>query len=227
MIKDRRFALVFRIVAFIVAVAGLLDMMGVFRGEVHFAALAFYTMQSNILVIVLLGMLIVRTAMGLREGVKGSAGYFARFEMICAIDIMLTLLVFWILLAPTLFSMVGGFSMWTFDNLAVHLFTPLLCLLDYILFTQPRHLKYRDVYYVSIFPIAYLIGTSIAGLLGYVYMTASDGNPMRFPYFFYDFDRIGATAFIYIGILILFFLFVGHVFYFIDRKVRKQQKTEN
>jgi len=221
MIKDRRIALIFRIAAFIIAVTGFLDMMGVFRGEMYFAALAFYTMQSNILVIVLFGMLIVRTAMGLRDGVKGSAGYFARFEMICSIDIMLTLLVFWILLAPTLFSMVGGFSMWTFENLAVHLFTPLLCLLDYILFTQPRHLKYKDVYFVNIFPITYLIGTSIAGLLGYVYMMASDGKPMRFPYFFYDFDRIGGAAFLYIGALILFFLIVGHVFYFIDQKVRK------
>jgi len=221
MIKDRRIALIFRVAAFIIAVTGFLDMMGVFRGEAHFAALAFYTMQSNILVIALFGMLIVRTVMGLRDGSKGNAGYFARFEMICAIDIMLTLLVFWILLAPTLFSMVGGFSMWTFDNLAVHAFTPLLCLLDYILFTQPGHLKYRDIYYVCIFPIAYLIGTSIVGLLGYVFMTASDGNPMRFPYFFYDFDRIGAMAFVYIGALILFFLIIGHVFYFIDKKVRK------
>jgi len=81
MIKNKRFALVFRIAAFIIAIAGLLDMMGAFRGEMHFATLAFYTMQSNILAIVLFGMLIIRTAMGLREGNKGSAGYFARFEM--------------------------------------------------------------------------------------------------------------------------------------------------
>ena len=181
MIKDRRIALMFRSSAFIVAIIGLLAMMGVFRGEMHFATLAFYTMQSNVLAIVLFGMLIVRTIIGLSEGNKGNAGYFARFEMVCVINIMLTLLVFWILLAPTMFSMVGGFDMWSFDNLAVHLYTPLLCLFDYILFTQPKHLKYRDIYYILIFPIGYLIGTSIAGLSGYVYMTASDGNPMRFP----------------------------------------------
>jgi len=220
MIQDRRFALIFRVAAFGIAITGLLAMMGALKGEIHFGALAFYTMQSNILAIILFGMLVVRTAIGLREGNKGSVGYYARFEMICTIDIMLTLLVFWILLAPTLFSMVGEFSMWSFDNLAVHLFTPLLCLVDYILFSPPRHLKYRDVYYVCIFPIVYLIGTSIAGLLGYVYMIASDGSPMRFPYFFYDFDRIGAVAFIYIGALILFFLIIGHVFYFIDKKRR-------
>jgi len=181
MVKDKRIALLFRSSAFIVAVIGLLAMMGVFKGEMHFATLAFYTMQSNVLAIVLFGMLIVRTIIGLSEGNKGNAGYFARFEMVCVINIMLTLFVFWILLAPTMFSMVGGFDMWSFDNLAVHLYTPLLCLFDYILFTQPKHLKYRDIYYILIFPLGYLTGTSIAGLLGYVYMTASDGNPMRFP----------------------------------------------
>jgi len=227
MIKDKRIALIFRSAAFIIATTGLLAMMGAFKGELHFQSLAFYTMQSNILAIVLFGMLIVRTAIGLRDGNKGNAGYFARFEMICVIDIMLTLIVFWILLAPTLFSMVGEFSMWSFDNLAVHAFTPLLCLLDYILFTQPKHLKYRDVYYVVIFPIAYLIGTSIAGLMGYVYMTASDGKPMRFPYFFYDFDRIGAVSFLYIGALIVFFLIISHIFYFIDQKIRKPYTLKN
>jgi len=194
-------------------------MVGVFRGELHLEALAFYTMQSNILAIVLFGMLTIRTAIGLRDGIKGNAGYFARFEMICSIDIMLTLLVFWILLAPTLFTMTGEFSLWSFDNLAVHAITPLLCLVDYILFSQPRHLKYRDVYFVCIFPVAYLIGTSIAGLMGYVYMISpTDGGPMHFPYFFYDFERIGSTAFLYIGVLILFFIIIGHTFYYIDKK---------
>jgi len=42
----------------------------------------FYTMQSNILVILLFAMLTVRTATGLRYGETGSAGYFARFDRI-------------------------------------------------------------------------------------------------------------------------------------------------
>ena len=226
MIKNLTIAFIFRVIAFIIAVAGLLAMLGAFRGEIHLEALAFYTMQSNILAIVLFGMLIVRTIIGLRENKDGNAGYFARFEMVCTINILLTLVVFWTLLAPTLFSMPGEYSMWSFDNLAVHAITPLLCLVDYILFTQPGHLKYRDVYYVCIFPIAYLIGTSIAGLLGYVFMISpTDGKPMHFPYFFYDFERIGVLAFAFIGAMIVFFLIIGHIFYYFDRKRNQKQNT--
>jgi len=222
MIKHRRFALIFRAVSLIIAVSGFLAMLGIFEGGFRPATLAFYTMLSNVLAIVLFGLLTVRTAIGLREGPRGNAGYFARFEMICSIDLMLTFVVYWVLLAPTMFTMGEGYSLWTFDNLAVHAITPLLCLIDYILFSQPRHLKYRDVYFVSIFPLAYFAGTSVAGLLGYVYFTsASDGLPVRFPYFFYDFDRIGAVSLVYIGALLVYFLLLGHIFYLFDRKIRK------
>jgi len=243
MIKNRSFALVYRIAALAIAVTGFLSMMGLFSGGWNFSVLAFYTLQSNVLIILLFIMLVVRTVMGLREGNAGegytgegytdegntgevrvgknnigSVGYFARFEMVCCVNIMLTFLVYWVLLAPRMFIMNDGFPIWTYANLAVHGFTPLLCLLDYILFVKPGHLKYTDVYYVCIFPLVYLIGTSIAGLLGYVYFTsAEDGLPIRFPYFFYDFDRIGMLSFLYIGALVVFLIAVGHAFYLVDK----------
>ena len=212
----------FRAAALLIAVAGILDMLGVFRGNLWLQTFAFYTMQSNVLAIILFGMLCWKTARGLRGGAKGNAGYFARIEMVVTMNVLLTFFVYWVLLAPTIFTMVEDYSLWTFDNLAVHGITPLLCLADYIMFTAPRHLKYRDVYYVSIFPLAYLAGTSIAGLLGYVYFTsASDGLPVRFPYFFYDFDRIGAVSLVYIGGLVVFCLIIGHIFYLFDSRIRK------
>jgi len=45
---------------------------------------------------------------------------------------------------------------------------------------------------------------------------------VRFPYFFYDFDRIGAVSLVYIGALLVFFLMLGHIFYLFDRKIRKK-----
>jgi len=227
MVKDKKVALIYRVGALMIAVTGFLTMMGVFGGGWNFSVLAFYTLQSNVLVIVLFVMLTIRTAMGLREGKSGDAGFFARFEMVCSINILLTFLVYWLLLAPRVFMMVDDFPIWTYANLAVHGFTPLLCIIDYFLFTRPGHLKYRDIYYVCIFPLVYLIGTSIAGLLGYVYfISADDGLPIRFPYFFYDFDRIGMLAFAYIGGLVVFLVAVGHAFYFLD-KARKRRCQEN
>jgi len=225
-IKDKRIALAFRAVALVLATSGFLSMLGVFEGTVHLSILAYYTMLSNVLVIVLFCVLTVRTARDLRKGKSGNAGYYARFEMVCAVDILLTFVVYWVLLAPTFFAMDDSYEMWTFGNLAVHCFTPLLCILDYFLFTQARHLKYRDVYYSVIFPVIYLVATSAAGLLGYVYsISQDDGKPVRFPYFFFDFDRLGIWSFVFIGAILIYILLNAHVFYLIDKKIRKNNKN--
>jgi len=219
MIKNKKIALFFRSAAVLIAAAGLIDLCGVFQGMFYVNVLYYYTAQSNIMAIVLFLMLIVKTVSGIRNDETDSACYFPRFSMICTINVLLTFVVFWILLVPQL---AGILPLWTFSNLAVHAITPLLCLVDYILFSKPRRLKYRDVYYVTIFPICYLIGSSIAGLAGHDYaISNTDGAPVRFPYFFYDFDRIGLLALAYIAGIVIFFLIIGHIFYLIDKKVRK------
>ena len=224
MIKSKKIALIYRCFALIIAITGLLDLLGVFQGEFHHYVLYYYTSQSNIMGIILFTLLLIKTISGIRESSKSNdsisskntACYFPRFSMVCSINILLTLVVFWVLLVPQL---QGIIPLWTYSNLATHAFTPLLCLIDYILFSEPRRLKYRDVYYVMIFPLCYLIYSSVAGLMGLVYaISEADGLPIRFPYFFFDFDRIGALSFVYITCLLIFFLIIGHIFYYIDKK---------
>jgi len=219
MIKSKKIALVFRVAVFIIAIAGLLDLMGVFHGEVYTGVLFYYTAQSNIFAILLFGILIIRTGLGLRRESEENACYFPRLLMVCTVDVLLTFVVFWILLVPQL---AGSFPLWTFSNLAVHAITPLLCFADYILFVQPRRLKYRDVYFVTIFPLCYVIFSSIIGLTGYIYGIASDGMPIRFPYFFFDFDRLGLLSLAYIGGIIVFFLIISHIFYYLSQRDAKK-----
>jgi len=207
-------------------IAGFLSMMGVFSGSVQPSMLVYYTMQSNALAIVLFAMLVIRTAIGLRKEKTGSAGYYARFEMICVTNLLLTFFAFWLMLAPRLFSMTDEFSMWSFGNLAVHCITPLLGLIDYILFYKIHNLKYRDVYFSVFVPLFYFAVTSVAGLLGYVYRTSAiDGKPIHYPYYFYDYDRIGAEAFVYIAVMTGVYILFVHIFYFIDIKRRKKERN--
>jgi hypothetical protein len=221
MIHNRLVALVFRFGSAVFALTGILLHLYMSSPRPDFSLFVYYTIQSNLLALVLFVMLGCRTAKALlREGRTGKTGYFARFEMVCVIDLLLTLVVYWVMLAPGAFSM-GGYNR-SFGNVAVHLVTPLLCLVDYILFTDSKHLKYVDVYLVVIYPMLYLLSSTIMGYAGYVYrISALDGKPERFPYFFFDFDRIGARAFIYIGILLVFFLLLSHGLYLFDKKVRK------
>ena len=126
------------------------------------------------------------------------------------------------MLAPQSFSMDANTNLFTLSNLTVHLITPLLCLVDYVLFADSGHLKYRDVYAVLIYPLCYVLFSSAAGLLGYVYrISTADGLPVRFPYFFFDFDRIGMKSLGYIAALVGFFLVISHIFYIIDHRFRK------
>jgi hypothetical protein len=227
MIKNKRFAFMFRLCALLFAFAGLMKQIGIFGGTISFRAFMYYTIQSNLSAIILFTMLAIRTINNIRDKETGSVGYYTRFTIICAVDLLVTMLVFWVLLVPT----VDAAYLWTFENIAVHTVTPLLCLFDYILFSEAGRLKYRDIYYVCIFPIIYVILTSIAGLAGYVYgyegivssafSSTIESIPIRFPYFFLDFDRLGIMALAYIVGLLMFFILLSHGIYFIDNKIRR------
>ena len=238
MIHNRRFAFVFRLCSLLFVLIGLMKAVGVFEGAVNLGSFMYYTNQSNLLAAALFAVLIVRmaksgetaeTATG--TGTKftlGSAGRNTRFGMVCAVDLLVTMVVFWVMLAPSL----GAEYLSTFENIAVHTVTPLLCLLDFILFSKPRCLKYRDVYYCCIFPLAYVVFTIIVSLTGYIYRYENvlsntfssnfESVPIRYPYFFLDFDRLGAMVLVYIAGIFVFFLLISHGIYLIDRKIRKQ-----
>ncbi|MCL2671397.1 MAG: Pr6Pr family membrane protein [Clostridiales bacterium] len=218
MIKNKPLALAYRAAALLFALTGLLSQLGIFSGEFHPSMFLYYTLQSNVLAVVLFAMLTTRTAISLREGKRGSAAFFARFEMVCACDLLITFAVYWVMLAPILTNL------WQFANIAVHGITPLLCLLDYLLFATGRRLKYRDVYYVCIFPLLYVVFAVFVRFTGYLYrFPGAEGETVsRYPYYFLDFDTLGAQALLYIGAILIFFLLLGHGLYLVDRKaVRK------
>lgn len=227
--QNRIVALVFRIGALLFAVAGVMAQIGVFSGLVSGRTFMYYTIQSNLLAIVLFAMLAVRTARCLQsgEGTHGFAGWHARFEMVVVTDILVTFVVFWTLLS----SQVEAAYLWTFENIAIHGITPLLCLADYLLFTKGGHLKYRDVYHTCIFPVFYVVFSAVAGLAGYVYgyagFTSSpfsstiDFQPIRAPYFFLDYYTIGAWTIAYIAAIVAFVLLMAHGLYWIDKRRSK------
>jgi len=210
-----KFALIFRAAALIFSVSGILSATGVFSGALNAGAFYYYTTQSNILAAVMFVLLTASTLGG--AGKDKNACYFPRFSMICVIDILVTFFVFWFLLAPG----TGG-GLLTFANLSVHAVTPVLCLADYIMFTKPRHLKYRDVYAVIVFPLCYVVFATIAGFAGHTYGTGPDGAAVRFPYFFMDYDRLGALTAAYIAGLVVVFIILSHGFYLADSKIRKE-----
>ena len=87
------------------------------------------------------------------------------------------------------------------------------------------------------FPLAYVIFTSVAGLAGYTYHYVAtfehtfssylQTEPVRFPYFFLDFDRLGLMVLAYIAGILAFILLLAHGIYALDRKVHKEKEHES
>jgi len=134
---------------------------------------------------------------------RGFPKWETRLEMVSTVNLLLTFIVFWTLLAPSL----PVWYLLSYDNLSIHIITPLLLLADYIIFSEAGRLKYKDVYFTCVFPLIYLAFVIIIGAK---------------PYFFLDFEKTGFMVFVYIAAILLLLILLGHCFYFFDKKIRKK-----
>ncbi|MDR2266453.1 MAG: hypothetical protein LBE09_02550 [Christensenellaceae bacterium] len=231
--NNRLIALIFRAASVVLCLAGLLDITGAFGGTFSPNMLLFYTNQSNILVLVMFIMLLVKTVQDVaKNGINGSASYFERLSAIVMLAISVTMLVFWLMLAPTIGgSVMGGANyLWTFSNLQLHLITPLLMIVDFFVFAKPGKYKKADIHFFACVPLAYLVQATILGFSGVVYMVR-DGQNIYFPYFFMDYYNTKGWVALYLVILVIFFLGLATAFYFLDKKRgikanAKESKTE-
>jgi hypothetical protein len=217
------FALCYRSVAFVASLAGVLDTVGVFRGNIKGEMLLFYTTESNVFVVLMFGALLARTAIAIKkEGRLGPSSYFERLSAIVTLAITVTMLIFWGLLAPTITDMAFLLS-WA--NLQIHLLTPLLMLVDYFLFTQAGKMKKQDPWFFALIPLAYFVQATILGFSGYVYTTLAErgGGIRNFPYFFIDFNQLQYRVFLYVAAILVIFLSLAYLLLFYDH--RRGKKT--
>jgi hypothetical protein len=212
---NRAFALCYRSVAFILCLIGLLETTGVFRGSFNGEMLLFYTTETNLLVLIVFGILIGRTVADIRRaGIIGSASCHERLSAIVALSITVTMLIFWFLLAPTITDMSFLLS---YHNLQIHLISPLLILVDFFFFATPGKFKKQDPWLFAIVPIVYFVQATILGFAGYTYTVLGQVN-QHFPYFFIDFYKLGGWVFAYVAGIFLFFVGLAYLFLWYDRR---------
>jgi hypothetical protein len=213
--NNRIFALCYRLVAFLACLIGVLDTTGVLRGSIAGDLLLFYTTETNLLVVCMFALLAVRTAGGIKnKGVRGPASYHERLSAIVALAITVTMLVFWLLLAPSF----SDYSfLLTYTNLQIHLITPLLMLGDYFLFTTPGKLKRQDPWLFALIPVVYFTQATILGFSGFVYTSLPDGI-RHFPYFFLDFYELQGWVMVYGLAILAFFVALAYLLLWYDRR---------
>lgn len=189
--KKRTIKIVLRIIMLLGCGYGTASLIGVFSGEFNMKQLAFYTVQSNIVIFISYLVLILRpTRQDFAPTVMGAL----------TLMIAITGLVYNFVLVPTLPDTIL-YGMDPLANFLVHTFTPLLVFVDWLLFADKRSLKYQDPLIWLGIPLAYFVFAIIRAQLGGPLMEDS-----QYPYFFIDIDQYGWLIVLrnVVGLLVIF-----------------------
>ncbi|MBS9338589.1 hypothetical protein G6R29_02935 [Fructobacillus sp. M2-14] len=170
------------------------------------SSLLYYTTLSNLLCLLYFAYLLI-----VKKGEK------ANFKGAVTLAITVTMLIYWCILAPYSFN-VHGFTEY-FGALMVHLFVPLMVILDWVFFDEKgRFSKKAPIFWLAI-PLTYYAFTVIAATFKVVYPLTNT----HYPYYFIDSNMYGwPTVFRNVIVLTLFFLILGYGFYRLDKKLGKK-----
>ena len=215
-VKNKKFVLIYRLAAFVFIAIGLVDTAGVFSGTIIWHVFLTYTFQSNVLVWLFFAILIIKTLhVSADDDDPYPFGFYSVASFTISIAILITMLIFWTILAPMTWA--GGYLM-SFSNFAVHLICPLLMIFDRIVFYQPGLIRKHDLLAIVIFPLLHVAQSFIIGLNRLVYFA-----PMRiesyYIYPFMDYDKHGNMVFVYILGLALVFIGIGYGWRYIEMRI--------
>lgn len=190
-IKNRTFALIFRIFSAAIILFGILLSSGILVGRMQYRLLIYFTFQSNIWCLIFFVFLIIKTIKDIKN--KGKAGLSNVSPLIrgeVMLSIILTHLIYHYLLAPRKFKMNPNFrssTVYHTQDILVHYITPLLTVLDYIFFCEKNTFHALHPFFWLSLPFAYLVVVFIVAHFIPVIPTKKS----RYPYFFIDVDLIG------------------------------------
>lgn len=214
--KERKVSIIFKLLVVMSLLAGIL--LNVVHTTSISAILSYYTLQSNIVCLIMfLGIII---AIMSKNNYRTSIYYLLKGGSTMAI--LITGITYQIALAPNNFYMEVSYTIQTeryWANLLVHIVSPILVLLDYVLFDEKGNFKYYYPIIWLFLPLGYVI---------YVYSYSARGGSFygiggsrEFAYIFLDYNQIGyASVFKSIMIIAILILLVSYIFVFLDRKVK-------
>ncbi|KAK8857495.1 hypothetical protein M9Y10_015900 [Tritrichomonas musculus] len=227
-IKSRTVALIYRFFSVVVVFFGLLLSSGILEGKMEYNLFIYFTYQSNIWCLIFFVFLIIETLKDLKN--KGRIGFSTVSPLIrgeVMISIMLTHLVYHNILAPHKFKMNPNFKcslIYWLQDVLVHYVTPLLTVLDYLLFCKKNSfLSFHPFVWLSL-PIIYIIVVFIIA----EYIPAIPYKDSRYPYFFLDIDLLGTKNVIKYIVGLTFGLIVfAYMLVFFDWFINFEQKKSN
>ena len=216
----KRISCILKLIVLISAAAGVI--MSAYAGRASFMGgsrvFMYFTIQSNILIALI-------SAAGfyflMRDAAAGSAWYTVK--LVGTVSITLTGVVFAVLLAPLL-----GNAAWNIQNTLTHLVVPIAAAADFFVIASGAGIKKKNVIYVIIPPLLYVIYAGIGYVRGWDF-----AGGQNYPYFFLNwgspagaFGFIGELPFMgcvwWILVLLIFLIAAAWCYLFIDEMIGKK-----
>ena len=205
--------------------AALAAAWGVYGGLFHpgklfiggLSSLLFFTMQSNILVIVVQLIMVCYMLKGKHSKTMG------RMQLCTVVSISLTMGVFWTMLAPFNPGIKGLY------NQLLHTIAPSLTIIDYLFFDDHYKPDLKDTLYSTLFPLAYVGFTIVCYFLNVEFLPGKN-----YPYPFLNYggsagvfgfstntkDSLYLGSFYWIMILLILVVLVANIYRFIHNKMQ-------
>ncbi|MQQ51959.1 hypothetical protein GEZ89_03065 [Streptococcus mitis] len=178
-----------------------------------FGMLLYYTVLSNLLVMIFTGYLLWKMR---REGDYWQSSSLLRLKGGITMSIMITCVIYHFMLAPL------TKDFYRLENFLCHYIVPLWFLVDTIIFDKSRQYKWFDPIVWTVLPLLYM---GFAILNGFVLkMDVPNAKDSPFPYFFLNANKHGwGFVFRWAAIIFVAYMVSGYLFYLV-KNIKKSKK---
>ncbi|KJQ52499.1 Pr6Pr family membrane protein [Microbacterium sp. SA39] len=212
-LNSRPVALAYRILAFAVILTGIIRYSDILTGSPDWSTPLFYTMLSNLLCLVWMLLLVIRTTRDLRRcGPAGTSIPSARWSGAVMMAITVTMLIYLVVLVPTRFQD-GDADVFSLTDTLIHIVAPCLLIADWLLFVPKGAFRWSDPLLWTLIPYTYLAFAFGFGALGGEFTPGQ-----KYPYPFMNIDELGLDGVaMWILALTAALVAVGFLYVVIDR----------
>lgn len=207
-LKSRqKISIIFKCIMALIIIMGILFSIGIMEDKLRFHMIYSFTNLSNFYILVITMISIYK--LNRKENISGG---LYRGRVLGLIIILLTGLVYHFILLPQRILENPNYQL-SVGNIITHYVTPVLMLLDWILFDNKGKMKRIDPAIIISFPIIYFI---ICSLYGYLGLPIPNKNS-SYIYFFMDFNLLGVLGVVrWCVLIILCLIILVYLIYFLD-----------
>ena len=187
--------------------------------------LAYFTLQTNIFSVSIFLILLIQSFVTLHKEHEVKVAYInPTLHLACTMYITITMIVYWLVLTPV--SGPPQNVILLLDGLGLHLITPLLAIIDCLLFSNHGKVSFKAIPKLLIYPVLYYISVIIVSQCitepYYTLKIHGEDVGLMYPYPFLDPNIIGVGGVVLAVIaLVVFFILFSMLYIWLDGKLRK------